>query len=144
MTSTQEVDVQEKHRLPRPRTHVQHGPVSFFDVPLARNLSRRQVTAADHFGVFSLRLFQSSKMFLGDDQHMCGSLRVDIFEGQHVLALVNFLRGNFAAENAAEQAVAGGVGHGMLRRENSIDVAPYESWRWPLPSRLGDNLATDH
>ncbi len=59
-----------KHRLPRPRTHVKHGPVSLLDIPLARNLGRRQVAAPDHFGILSLRFLQSSKMFLGDDQHV--------------------------------------------------------------------------
>jgi hypothetical protein len=144
MTSPQKVDVEMKYRLPRSWTHVQHGPVSLLNVPLTCNLSRSQVAAADHFSVFSLRFFQSTKMSLGDNQYMGRSLRVDIFEGQHVLVLVNFLRGNLAAENAAEKAVAGGVGHGILRREDSIDAAAYESCRCSVGSTLGDNLATDH
>jgi hypothetical protein len=56
-----------KDRLPRSRTHIEHGSVSLLDVPLARNLGRHQMTAADHFGVVSLRFFQSSKMFPWDD-----------------------------------------------------------------------------
>jgi hypothetical protein len=114
MTPAQEVDVQMKHGLPRSWTHVKHGPVSLFDIPLARNLSRCEVAAANHFRVVSLRFLQSCKMFLGDDQHMRGSLRVDVFKGEHVLVFVNFLGGNLAAENAAEKAVARGVGHGSL------------------------------
>jgi hypothetical protein len=111
MTSTQEVDVEMKYRLPRSRTYVKHGPVSLLDVPLARNLGRRQVAAADHFRIFGLCFLQSSKVLLGDDQHMSGSLWVDVFKGQYVRVLVNLLGGNLAAENAAEEAVARGVGH---------------------------------
>ena len=107
-----------KYRLPRSRTHIQHGPISLLDVPLTRNLGRRQVTAADHFGIFGLRLFQASKMLPGNDQHMRRRLGVDVLEGQHVLVLVNFLGRNLAAENAAEEAVAAGVGHRLVTMVN--------------------------
>src|SRR5271154_3349550 len=126
MTSAQEVDVKMKHRLPCSRTHVQHGPVSLLDVPLARNLGSCQVAAANYFGVFGLRLLQSRKMFLGDDQHMRGSLGVDVLKGQHMLVLINLLSRNLAAENAAEKAVAGRIGHGKLRREHNR--------KWPVTS----------
>ena len=59
-----------KHRLPRARTHVEHRAVSLLDISLTRNLGRHQVTASDHLGVVGLRFFQSSKMFLRDDQHV--------------------------------------------------------------------------
>jgi hypothetical protein len=120
MPSTQEVDMEMKYRLPRSRTHIQHGPISLLDVPLTRNLGRRQVTAADHLGVVSLRLLQASKMLPGDDQHMRRRLGVDVLEGQHVLVLVNFLGRNLAAENAAEEAVAAGIGHRLV----TVSVAP--------------------
>ena len=135
MTSSQKVDVKMKHRLPSSRTHVQHSAVSLLDVALACNLSRRQVAAANHFGVFGLRLFQSRKMFPGNDQHMRGSLRVDVFKGQHVLVLVNLLGGNFAAENAAEKAVAGRVGHAKLSVEDSIGIARVASSQQPVRTR---------
>jgi hypothetical protein len=50
-------------------------------------------------------------MLLRDDEHMRRRVRVDVFERKHVLVLVNFLRGNLTAENAAEKAVADGIGH---------------------------------
>ena len=111
MASSEEMDVEMKHRLPRVRAYVKHGPVSLLDVSLARNLGRGQVTATDHFGVLSLRLFQPGKMFSWDDQHMRRCLRIDVFKGKHVLVLVDFLGGNLAAENAAEEAVSCGVSH---------------------------------
>ena len=114
MTSAQEVDVEMKHRLPRSWTYVKHSPVSLLDVPLARNLGRREVAAADHFGIFGLCFLQSSKVLLGDDKYMRGSLWVAVFKGQQVRVLVNLLGGNLAAENAAEEAVVRGVGHGSV------------------------------
>src|SRR5712671_110905 len=105
------MNVEMKHRLPRSRTHVHDGPVSLFDVSLARDLGRCQVTLADHFGVLSLRLFQPGKMFSWDDQHMRRRFRIDVFKGKHMLVLVNFLRGNLAAKNAAEKAISCGVSH---------------------------------
>jgi hypothetical protein len=114
MTSTQEVDVEMKHRLPRSRTYIKHSPVSLLDVPLARNLGRRQVAAADHFCIFGLCFLQSSKVLLGDDKYMRGSLWADVFKGQYVRVLVNLLGGNLPAQNAAEEAVARGVGHRLV------------------------------
>ena len=114
MTSAQEVDVEMKYRLPRARTHIQHGPVSLLDVPLARNLGCRQVAASDRFGIFGLCFLQSGKVLLGDDKYMRRSLRVDVFKGQYVGVLVNLLSRNLAAKNAAEEAVARGVGHRLV------------------------------
>src|SRR5258706_9451337 len=105
------MDVEMKHRLPRARTHVHHGPVSLLDVALPRDLGRCQATLAYHFGVLSLRLFQPGKMFSWDDQHMRRCLRIAGFKGKHMLVLVNFLRGNLAANNAAEKAISCVVSH---------------------------------
>src|ERR1700730_1172508 len=111
MAASQEMDVEMKHRLPRARTHVHHGPVSLFDVALARDLGRCQVTSTDHFGVLSLRLFQPGKMFFRNNQHMRRRLGIDVFKGKHIFVLVDFLRGNLAAKNAAEKAISCGVSH---------------------------------
>lgn len=123
MTSTQEVDVEMKHRLTCSWTYVKHSPVSLPDVPLARNLGRRQVAAADHFGIFGLCFLQSCKVLLGDDKYMRGSLWVDVIEGQYVRVLVNLLGGNLAAENAAEEAVARGISHGSGTMAKTITHA---------------------
>jgi hypothetical protein len=91
------MDVKMKHGLPRTRTYIEHSAVSLLDIPLARNFGRREVAEPDQFRVVSLGLFQSGKMFLGDDEHMRGRLRIDVFEGEHMLVLINFFRGNLAA-----------------------------------------------
>jgi len=93
---------------------VEDGAVSLLDVALAGDLGGGEVAAADDFGVGSLGFFQSSKMFLGNDEHVRGSLGVDVFEGEDVVVLVNFLRGNFATEDAAEEAIGSSVSHGEM------------------------------
>jgi hypothetical protein len=48
-------------------------------------------------------------MFFGDDEDVGGGLRVDVFEGEDVVVFVDFFGGDFATEDAAEEAV--GIGH---------------------------------
>src|ERR1700691_923656 len=100
-----------KHRLPRPRPHIEHCPVSLLDIPPARKLRGGYLAAADQFGIAGSSFLQSSKMFLRDDEHMGRRLRVDVLKGEDILVFVNFLRGNLAAQDAAEKAVARSVGH---------------------------------
>jgi len=97
--------------LPGAGTDVEDGAVSLLNLAMACNLGRGKMAAADDFGVSGLGLFQSRKMFLGYDQDVRWGLRLDVFESQDVIVLVNFCCGNFAAEDAAEQAVGGWVGH---------------------------------
>jgi len=106
--------VHMKHGLPRARTYVQHSPVPLLDVAITRYLRCYQMTAPDHLGVNSLRFVQSRKMLLRNDQHVRGSLRVDVFEGKNMIVLINLLRGNFAAKDAAEKAVAARVSHSKI------------------------------
>jgi hypothetical protein len=77
-----------------------------------------EVTAADEFGVGGFGLFQSGKMFFGDDEYVGGGLGIDVFEGEDVVVLVNFLGGNFAAEDAAEEAI--GICHGRITLGETI------------------------
>ena len=98
-----------KNRLSGAGADVEDGAVSLLDVALAGDMGGGEVAAADQFGVGSFGFFQSGKMFLGDDENVGGSLRVDIFEGEDVVVLENFLGGNFAADDAAEEAI--GIGH---------------------------------
>jgi len=103
--------VQVEDGLPSAGTDVEDGAVSLLDVALAGDVGGGEMAAADNFGVGGLGLFQSGKMLLGDDENVRGGLRVDVFEGENVVVLVNFSGGNFAAEDAAEEAVGGRVMH---------------------------------
>jgi hypothetical protein len=122
------MDVEMEHRLSRARTHVKHRAVSLLNVSLTRNLGRHQMTAAYYRGVLRLRFVQSGKMFSWDDQHMGGRLWIDVFKGKDMIVLIDFLRGNLAAENAAEKAVTANVGHG---EDSGVSIA-LTLQKWPV------------
>src|SRR5437588_6657036 len=97
--------MQMEHRLSRTRADVEDGAVSLLDVALAGDFGGGEVTASDDLGVFGLRFLESGEVLLGNYQHVRGSLRIDVLEGEGVIVLVNFLRGNFVAKDAAKKAV---------------------------------------
>ena len=103
--AAEKVDVEVKYGLPGAWADVEDGAVSLLDVALARDLGGGEVAAADDFRVGRLGLFQSGKMFLGNDENVRGGLRFDVFEGEDVFVLVNFLGRDFAADHAAEEAI---------------------------------------
>ena len=91
-----------KDRLSGAGADVEDGAVSLLDVALACDLGGGQVAAADDFGVGGLGLSQSGKMFFGNDENVRGRLRFDVFEGEDVFILVNFVGRDLAADHAAE------------------------------------------
>jgi hypothetical protein len=99
---------------------VEDGAVSVFDVALAGDLGGGEMAAADDFGVFCLGFFESGEMSFGDDEDVRGGLRVDVFEGEDVGVLVDFFGGDFAGDDAAEEAV--GIGHGEFARDLSEET----------------------
>jgi hypothetical protein len=100
-----------EHGLSCVGADVEHGAVSILDVALAGDLSGGKVTAADDLGVGCLSFFQSSKMFLGNDEHVRRGFRADVFKREDVVIFVNFFGRNFSANDAAEKTTAGGFAH---------------------------------
>ena len=97
---------------------VEDGAVALLDVALAGDVGGGEVAAADEFSVGGIGFFQSGKMLFGDDENVRGGLRVNVFEGEDVVILVNFLGGNFAVDDAAEEAI--GLGHNWFTCDWSI------------------------
>jgi len=94
--------MQMKNRLPGARTYVQHSAVAILNRTLSRNVRSCKVAASHQFRIFSGGFLQAGNMFLGDDQHVRRTLWVQILKGKSVLVFKNFLRWNFASNNAAE------------------------------------------
>jgi hypothetical protein len=115
------VDVEVEYGLPGAGADVEDGAVSLLDFALAGDVRGCDLAAADEFGVGSLGFFQSSKMFPGNDEYVRGSLWLDVFESEDVFVLVNFFRGDFAAENATEETGSSGISH---RKQKSGLKAP--------------------
>ncbi len=103
---SQQMHVHMKHGLSRAGADVEHSPITTLDRALPRNLCCRQMTVTDEIRVFGFRFFESSNMFLRNHQHMGGSLRVDVIEGQRVLIFVNFFGRYFPANNAAKETIS--------------------------------------
>jgi len=80
-------------------------------VPLFENLKLR----GDRFGRAKERgdephrlrfhLVQSGEVFFGDDQHMNGGLRADIFEGHYLVVFEKEGAGDLAVHDFAEETV---------------------------------------
>jgi hypothetical protein len=113
------MDMQMEDGLSGAKADVKYGAVSLLDIALAGDLGGGQVAAADEFGIRGLGFIQSREMFFRNNQHMCGSLRVDVLEGEDVGIFIDFLGGNLAPEEAAEKATGSGISHGefTLRRK---------------------------
>ena len=97
--------MQMKHRLACPWAHVQDGAISLLDFALTCDLCGSEMTASNNFGIGGLGLFQSGEMTLRNDQDVGGGLGTDIFEGEDMFIFVDFPGRNFAADDAAEEAV---------------------------------------
>ena len=106
------MDVKVEDGLSGTGADVEHGAVSVFDVALASDMGGGEMALSDDFGVFGLRLFQSGKMFFGNDEDMRGGLGIDVFEGEDVGVLVNLFGGNFSGNDFAEEAVVVRLFHG--------------------------------
>ena len=99
-----QVHVQVKHRLSSVGTNIKNSAVAVFDSALARDVCRHKMTSAYQFSILYLCFFQTADVFLGNDEHMCWPLWIDVVECVGVLVFIDFLGGDFPTNNSAEQA----------------------------------------
>ena len=109
------MNVEMENGLSRAGADVEDGAVSLLDVALASDVRGGKVAAPDYFRLRGLRLLQSGKMLLGNDQNMCWGLRIHVLEGEDVFIFVNLVGGNFAPKDATEEAIR--IAHGWLTGE---------------------------
>jgi carboxymethylenebutenolidase len=64
------------------------------------------MATAEDFDIGARSFLQANDVFLRDNQNVRRGLRIDVLEGEGVFVFVDFLGGNFSADNAAEQALA--------------------------------------
>ncbi|SRR5258706_11191157 len=111
-SATEQVEMKMEDALPRQRTVVEHGTIAAGDVPIRGDFRCDQVEVADQRDVVLGRVIQRADVLTGDDQNVCGGLRIDILEGHRNVVLVNDASRNPSLQDLAEQAV-GHVGHGL-------------------------------
>jgi len=100
-----QVNVKMEDGLSRAGADVENGAISLFDVALASDVGGGKVAVPDDFRVGGLCLLQPGKMLFRNDENVRRGLGIHIFEGEDIFVFVNLLSGNFAAKDAAEQAV---------------------------------------
>ena len=79
--------------------------ISFFGFALAGDLCRDQLAVADDLGVLGRGFLKPDDVALGHDEHVRRRMGIDVFENEHLVVLVDLLRGNFAGDDLAEKAV---------------------------------------
>src|SRR5512146_116894 len=104
VTPAQQVQVKVKDRLAGAGADVEDGAVAILDMPVVRQAGGYQVAVADDLGVFGRGFLQADDVLFGDDEQVRGRLRANVFEGQDAIVFVDFLGGEFPAQDAAEEA----------------------------------------
>ena len=72
------------------RAHVVDRSISAFDSVFAGQLCRHKLHVAQQFSIGVLGLVQSFNVLFGNNQNVCGRLRLDVFKGKGLLILVDF------------------------------------------------------
>jgi hypothetical protein len=92
--------------LSRVWAHVVDRAKSVFQLALAGDLCRYQLAVANQFRVSFGGLVNADNMFLGDNQHVCRRLRLDVFKRKCLFVFINLFRRNFSGDDLAEEAVS--------------------------------------
>ena len=97
--------MQMPHRLTRFGAAVDHDAIPVAQLELPRE-TIGELERVPHQGRVGLsRIGQRSDMLFGNDQEMCGGLRIDVFEGHQIALFGNDLCRHLAADDAAEQTL---------------------------------------
>jgi len=120
-SSAEQVDVQVKYGLPGAWSHVEDSAVSLLNLAFARDYRGSQMASANEFRIHRFCLLESRDMALGNDKDVRRRLRMDVFESEDMLVLVDLLRAGFAADDATEDAA--GIIHLELPMWNDNKVA---------------------
>ena len=106
-SSTQDVDVEMKHRLAGPRSVVDNGAEPFrIDVALARQLSRDGEEMPQEWFIFLLGFFERSDVVSRNQQKVHGGLGIQVLERYDAVILVDDFRRRLTLNDAAEYATS--------------------------------------
>jgi hypothetical protein len=107
-----------KDRLPGVGSHVVDRAVSVFEVAFACDLRGHEVAVSDQLSVCLARFLDVHDVLLGDNQHVGGRLRPDVFKSEGLVVFVNFPRRDLAGDDLAEKTVGHNVRNGNRRGFN--------------------------
>jgi hypothetical protein len=99
------VQVKVGHQLPTLRAAVYHQAVAAFGDTLLPGQFIGNADQASHQGnIFFTRLGEGSYVLSGNDQQVHRRLGVDITEGKYFIIPINYVTGELAGHNLAENA----------------------------------------
>jgi hypothetical protein len=99
------MQVQVKHGVTGAGADVEHCAVAILDTALAPNPRSNEIAISDDLGIFGLSLLEADNVLLGNDEHMRGRLRADVFEGEDLVVFIHLLGRDLARNNLAKEAV---------------------------------------
>jgi hypothetical protein len=102
------MDVQMWHGFRSMRAVVDHDPESLSEIQFFRHLAGHEQQVAKRRFVLSRRFPESRNKFLGHDQEVNRSLRLDVVQDDTLVVLVLDFGGNFAIDDFLEDR----LGHG--------------------------------
>lgn len=101
--------MQMMHSLSAVVARVDDSPIATLRDPFAsRDLGGEQQRLAEQVGRETRRV-ERGDVFLGNDKHVQGGLRIDVAKGQQALAIVDYIGRNGARDDPAKKAI--GVAH---------------------------------
>lgn len=94
------------------RAIVDDEPIAaVFQAQFRGDLPSLEHQIAQDFFILWTRVGNAGDMFLWDNEHMRGRVRLDVAKGQHEVVFIDNVRGNLAGDDFFEQ------GHGTIKRE---------------------------
>ncbi|HTA59108.1 MAG TPA: hypothetical protein VK805_13175 [Candidatus Baltobacteraceae bacterium] len=102
IAASEKMQVEMENGLAGAGAVVEYGAVAGQEIALGGEFGSYQLQLAKQRLVGGLGIVQRDEMFLGANQNVHGRLRVDVFEGEHVLVLIDELGGNLFRANFAE------------------------------------------
>lgn len=109
MTSTEEVQVDVKHRLPCVLAAVHHHAIAvFMKMMFARQRRSADDDFPNHCIIGGRELVGARDVATRNHQKMRRSLRVDVFERHHVFVFEYFSSRNLVCDDLAEETTIGG------------------------------------
>jgi hypothetical protein len=105
IAATEEMQMKMEDGLASPGAVVEDGAIAGEQTELLGQLGSEHLQLTKQSLVAGLGVVQRSEMFLWANENMRGRLRVNVFEGEHVVILIDELRGNLFRADFAEEAV---------------------------------------
>src|SRR6202162_403648 len=104
--AAEKMQVKMKDGLARARAHVKHGAATAGDVALLRQLGGNKLQPPQQRGVGGLRIGERGNVLARANQDVHRGLRLNVFERENLVVLMDQLRGNLLRADTAKNTIA--------------------------------------